>query len=175
MNDQDLVGQSCDELVSLPSGFDGWSPGAFFKRGKNKEAAGKSATPLRWEPDFIHRASEANDNGLLAAQENSEAVLFNWRVKATDDCHPLVAELPSGVMGPQNDISGSAGGAEQRCLAQGQEIYWTNHVQLMRSIVTQPYRQFLRPASVGRHECRQAGTTHSSLLSPSCPIRYLIS
>jgi hypothetical protein len=113
MNDQNLVGQGGDEFIPLTRGFDRWSPRLFLEGRQNQQAIGcKSGTPIGWEPDFFHRAGEANDDGLLAAQKNAKAILFNWRVKAADDRYSMVAKLPSDVVGAQDDISWNASGAK---------------------------------------------------------------
>ena len=122
MREVGLVGESGDNLVAAVGEGDG---NAGFSVGKGREdqqsAVGKWLTPFG--RDALGQSPRgADDDGLLAAKQDSQAFPLNGRVKTADDAAARVSPDRRLIVSGENGTAGTAGGAEERGLGQGEEI-----------------------------------------------------
>jgi hypothetical protein len=90
-----------DEAHANLGGFFRWPSDRRIKWANDQKfAALKFLLPIGWQEEWIETARGTSDNSLWPAQENSEAFLFDRRVKAADHGAIFSAPEVSGIVTP---------------------------------------------------------------------------
>lgn len=114
-----LVGEGGDELVAAMGQVGGNAGFGVGKGGEDEQpAVGQRLSPFRQDA-LGQRSRRADDDGLLAAKQDSEAFLFNGRVKAADDATSGVAPIRRLVVGREDGAARTAGGTKECGLGKG--------------------------------------------------------
>jgi len=160
-----LVGQGGHDLVPVKGRVLGDALWLFAEGGeKQHPSGGEGGAAFRGNPHGVEGAGRANDDGLRAAQEDTQAFLFNRRVEAADDGDARVAQPPGGIVGAEDGVAGGAGGAEEGGLAGGKKGDGTEAVERGGRGLAQPLVQAARPVGVRRREGGQRGRHYGSSL-----------
>ena len=83
------------------------------RRHDEQTAISERLTPRRWQPQALNITRWTEHYGLCPAQKHVQALLFHWRMKATDNRHLGLAQRQGQIIGAQNNVTRAAGGAEQ--------------------------------------------------------------
>lgn len=171
MGDKDLVSQCGDQRIAAVGGVGGNAARGFLERGQQKQTTRvQGGLPGARETHSVQGARRADDERLPATQEDVEAVPFDRGMEAADDGFALVAEAGGGIVGAQDGVAGTAGGAEQGGLAGGEQGRIADEPELPGGVRAEPFGQGRRPAGVGG---RQAGyrIRHRCFALTACRIR----
>jgi hypothetical protein len=115
VRDEDLIREGGDHLVAAQRRVPGDAPGRCDEGREHEQATRvEGGAAFRREAHAREGSGRAEDDGLLAAQEDAQARLLDGRVKAADDRGALIAQAPRGVVGAQDRVAGRAGRAEER-------------------------------------------------------------
>lgn len=81
--------------------------------------------------------------------DDAETFLFHRGVKTADDTAARVAPLGSLIVGGEDGAAGATGGAEQRCLTQGEKIEIAECGQPWRRACAKTHSELARPTRIG--------------------------
>ena len=164
VGEADFVSEGGDEGVAAGGEFGG---DAFFgggEAGEDEQATfGQRSIPINVDA-LRQGAGRTDDDRLRAAQQDAKTFLFHRRMEAADDAASGVAPAGSLVVGGEDDIAGTAGGAEERGLRQCQQVEVAEGGQLGGRSVAQPLAQARWVAEVSRAD-RDGRNRHGLLVS----------
>ena len=112
--DKDFCDECADNAIAICAR--GASDTRMFCRKRGNQ---QQASFLKRRAVFIHylscakTAREANDNRLLAAQEETQTFLFHRRMKSANDGDVCLAQFYREVVGFENEVAGAAVGAKE--------------------------------------------------------------
>lgn len=114
MGDEDLIGQSRDEVVALGGLLRGGAVLGFAEGREDEQAVLLQArAPGRGYAHGMDGPGRADDDGLVAAEEEGEAFFFHGRLETADGGHSISAETAGEVVGLEDQVAGALHGAEE--------------------------------------------------------------
>ena len=138
VSDVGIIRESGNDLVAAKRGFPGDASRLFAEGRQEQDASSiEGGAAVSRNSHRINGPTRANDDGLLAPEQDLQAVFLDRRVKSTDDGDAFLSEAASGIMSAQNSLSRCSGGAEERRLAIGKVLRRTDSGQSGRSALAQ--------------------------------------
>ena len=123
MNDCSGLSERKDEAHANLGGFFRWPSDRRIKWANDQKFADlKFLLPIGWQEEWIETARGTSDNSLWPAQKNSEAFLFDRRVKAADHGAIFSAPEVSGIDCFNDLVAGTCSRTEHRVQRFVQEL-----------------------------------------------------
>lgn len=171
VGEPDFVCKGGNKFVATGGEFCGDALFCSCETGKEQQApAGQRLPPLRRNA-LRQRAGGANDDRLRSAQEDAKTFLLHRRMKTTDDAAACIAQTGGLIVGVEYGLAGTARGAEERGLGQGEQVEIAKCGDLSRRIVAQTLAQTRRITGVTGVDYSRC---HSASVTAARPRRYLI-
>ena len=115
VGDEDSLGEGGNEFVALGCARDRRAAQCRWEWGEDQQAAlVRRLVPRSRDAHVLDAAGWANDDGLIASQEQSQAFLFHRRLEPADHGDVRIPHRPREVIHLEDDIAGAPAGAEQR-------------------------------------------------------------
>ena len=159
-----FIGKRGDELIAAGSELGRHAPFRGLEAGKKQQPSiGKWLPPFRGNA-LWQRPRRADHYGLRTSQKDLQAFPLHRGVKTAH--HATACLAPSGclIMRGQNGAAGTAGGAEERCHGQREQIEIAHGGELRRRTCTQPLVQASRVTNIPSAQCKwrhhRSGVAH---------------
>ena len=118
MDDENLVRQGGDELISPARGAGVGAARGLLEARDDQEAAGfQGRPPSDRNPHFLDCPRGTDDNGLLSLKKNSQALFFYRRVKTTNHSQAIITQFPNRAICSDSGFARATDGTKQANLS----------------------------------------------------------
>lgn len=170
-----IVRKCCDNLISVRGRILRDTFWQLSERGKEEQSSSiKGGAALARNAQRFNGSGGTDNDGLLAAQENTKTFFFDRRLKATDDRNACITHNSSGVKGTNDSIAGRSNGAEERGSSSSEDCQRAYNLQDPWCVLAESFGKKPWPVLIRWRERSRSSIAHSSSPSLSRPMQYVL-